>query len=127
MTPDRVWAVFVTVWIMFGLVGVVLFGICKNAAFKRRYFSWHVALFSVFMLVSVLAVGYPWQFVVLLIPLLALIAYINVRSTYFCAACGRTIIQRMGVPQLARRTSCQCGAPIEPAQRARDAARAAQQ
>jgi hypothetical protein len=126
MTREQVWSLFVGVWIALALAGILLFYVNRNAAFKRTYFPWHAGLVGTLFLVFLVALGWPWELAVVGAPFVAIVTYMNVRTTYFCDACGRTLIQPLGLPRRARRTSCKCGAAIVE-RGARMSSRAAQQ
>ena len=87
-------AVFI-LWILLGVAGFSLFYVSRNVAFKRKYFPWYVALVGALFLGFAAAVGIPVPVLAVMTPVVALIAYLNLRATQFCSSCGRTIIQQM--------------------------------
>ena len=99
---------FFVFWMALAVAGFLLFYVNKNVAFKRRYFSWYLALAGVLFVCLVLGTGGAaglW----LVVPAIALITFMNIHLTRFCDACGRTIIGQM----FSRPKFCpKCGAAL---------------
>ena len=90
--PTQVFIVFIVVWVALGLglAGLTYFN--RDAAFKRRIHPPIMigvgALFLAFILLSGTA---PAPFLVLMVPMIVLITFLNVKLTKFCDACGETV------------------------------------
>ena len=86
--------VFFVVWISLGFAGFFLFYLSKDVTFKKRYFPWYLVLTGFLFIVFGLSMGLPLTIMYIMVPAVALITFLNIRSTKFCDACGRTIIDQ---------------------------------
>jgi hypothetical protein len=81
----------------------------KDAPFKRK---WAPRLGIMIGILFILFLwGIPWQVMLFfVIPSVALIAYINIRNTRYCDACGKMVYKHIGLP---KRGHCpKCGARL---------------
>ena len=109
---------FMIIWIALGIAGWVLFHRGNDAAFKRKWFPRYTMfagiLFGVFVMLITTSDPNntaPPGILVLLVPVIGLICYINFRMIKFCGKCGRMIhTTNMFSPP---KFCSQCGAPIE--------------
>ena len=106
----RPFPIFFVVWIALGVAGSLLFYVSKNARFKRRIFPWYVILTSTLFILFGLGIGFPLQMLYIMVPVVGLIAFLNIISTKFCDNCGRTITNQ---PWFTKVESCpKCGAKL---------------
>jgi len=96
-----------------GIGSVVFFTFNRNAALKRRIWPGFIIggglLFVSFVYFSV-GQQQP-ELLYFLLPMTALVSFINIRSTRFCDACGRTLTRQ---PILKRTQFCpHCGAELK--------------
>ena len=107
---DDIFRVFIGLWVLLGGAGFLFFLFSKNAPFKRKYFPWFAGLSGLIFIGIVTATAISLALLAIMIPLVALITYLNIRGTQFCGACGRTMIQQM---PFSRADFCsRCGAPL---------------
>jgi len=109
-TP-QVFIVFIVVWAALGIGLSALMRFNRDAAFKRRIFPPIMigvgALFLAFVLLSGTV---PPAFLLLMVPMIVLIMFLNVKFTKFCDACGETVRTRQvfSSPKFCPK----CGAPL---------------
>ena len=89
-----IFPIFFVVWIALGVAGFFLFYVSKNVQFKKRYFPWYAILAGVLFISFGLGMGFPLEILYFTVPGVALITFLNIRSTKFCDNCGRTIINQ---------------------------------
>ena len=82
----------------------------RKAAIKRKAFRWWMAGFAIFMVVS-LSISIPDKiFLVVLLPVLALVIFGWLRFTKFCDWCGRMV--QTNLPFRTGNACPQCGSEI---------------
>jgi hypothetical protein len=101
---------FMAFWGALGAVGAYLFYFKRDAEFKRKYFRWYVIFAGIIFLTFPMLTGFPWFMMVFACPFVALITYLNIRSTRFCDKCGRT--NRAQIPFLRPEHCSKCGAKL---------------
>jgi drug/metabolite transporter superfamily protein YnfA len=108
---------FFAAWIVLIIGGFVVFTIRRDAAFKRTWYPRYVMLVGVLFVVfatTIMVLG-SRSFealggVVILVPMAALLTYLNIRFTVFCDHCGATV--RGANRSAAPRTCPGCGAAL---------------
>lgn len=111
-------ACFVGTWIILGVVGLFLFYLGKDVAFKRRWFPRFIILVGVLFVMFSTTI---WclnarslaglSIVFLTVPMTFLISYLNIKFTRFCGQCGATLYnQNWFVPM---RFCPKCGAGLD--------------
>jgi hypothetical protein len=104
---NQAFSVVAGAWAMLAVGGLFAFYVNRNVAFKRKYFPWFHASGVVLFILLAIRAGMAPVMVAGMTPLVALVSYVHVRSTQFCRACGRTLVQQLPIP---RATVCsQCG------------------
>jgi hypothetical protein len=88
---------FVGTWIALGVCGFVAFYLPRDASFKRKWFPRFIILVGVlFVLFSTTLVVLESRslselgVLVILVPAVAVISFLNMRFTRFCSKCGAT-------------------------------------
>jgi len=109
LRPD-IFPIFFVVWLALGLAGFFLFYVNKNVQFKRRYFPWYVILGGVLFISFGWVMRFSLQMLFLMVPAVALITFLNIKSTKFCDGCGRTIINQMWFTKVEH--CAKCGAKL---------------
>ena len=106
---------FVGTFIVLGVVGFFVFTFGKDVAFKKKWFPRSVILAGVlFVLFSnTVMVIHSRSFSILAIliieiPFVALISYLNIRATKFCDNCGATAVNHNPFSRM--RFCSKCGA-----------------
>lgn len=94
MKPE-IFPIFFVFWIALAVAGFFLFYANKNVRFKKKYFPWYVIFSSILFLSFTVKMGTPLETLFFIVPVLALITFLNIRATKFCDHCGRTIINQM--------------------------------
>ena len=92
---QNIFPVFFVVWAALGVAGFFLFYRGKDAQFKRKYFPWYVILTGVLFISFGLGMGLPPEMLYFMAPAVALITFLNIKSTKFCDRCGSTIVNQM--------------------------------
>jgi len=100
---------FFTVWIVLGIASAAFFYGSNNVGLKRKIFPlWILFVGSLFLFFVSYTQGHFSWFPVLPI---ALITFLNIKNTKFCAACGKTQINRsLTAPQ---KFCSNCGSPLQ--------------
>ena len=110
MDKERIVIIFFLTWLVLGVVSLYLFFINKNAAFKRTIFPWFVILVGMLFLSFLILLDGPRRDLLFMIPLIALISFLNIYRTRFCDACGKTVHNYRG---LGRPRQCsKCGSML---------------
>jgi hypothetical protein len=104
--------VFVGVWIALGIAGLWFTYRDKNVARKKRMIPVFIVSSGViFALFAFLTAGGDLRAMLLVVPAVVLITFLNLRQFKVCSACGRTIHSGMW---FAKAEFCpQCGARLE--------------
>jgi hypothetical protein len=111
--PPPEFAAFMVSWVLLGLGSFLFFHFNRNAALKRRVWPvFGIATGLIFASVVYFSVGRQQPKVLLLmVPALILISFLNLRTTRFCDACGRTLYRQ---PLFSRTQFCpHCGAELK--------------
>ena len=111
-------ALFVGTWIVLAIVGFFLFYHNKNAAFKRKYFPRYIVLVGVLFVfftatLSVVSSGSLWSLgiLVVIVPAIYLVSYMNLMMTKFCDKCGTTLTNMNPFTQM--KFCSKCGAELD--------------
>lgn len=113
-------ACFVGTWIALPVAGYFLFHRRKDAAFRRKWHPRGVILVGVLFIffsttimgLSSRSLGTLGAALLLVVPAVCLISYMNIRFTKICHKCGYTFyVQDWFVPV---KFCCRCGAELEP-------------
>lgn len=92
--PNQVFPVFLGVWVVLGLFSAAFFFLGKNASLKRKVWPPFTIATAILFVGFVWAMGFPSQVFFIMIPAVALITFLNLRSVKFCDACGKTIMSQ---------------------------------
>jgi hypothetical protein len=109
---------FVGTWIVLGIAGFFLFYFGKDAAFKRKWFPRYIVLVGVLfvffvatqVVVSSGSLG-GLGILVVIVPAVFAISYMNIRTTKFCNKCGTTLINMS--PFSPMKFCFKCGAELD--------------
>ncbi len=91
---EIIFVILMGLFVAFGLAGSIVFLVSKNAAFKKKYFPWYVISIGVIFGLSIIVTGMDFVGLIVFLPAIALITFMNLRMTKFCDSCGKTIINR---------------------------------
>jgi hypothetical protein len=90
MSEKSIMIIFVVVFIVYMLIGVAIFSLNKNVDLKKRFFPFSVIIGCLIFGSLMFIQFYPRIFPILIfLPGLALIAYLNIKFTKFCDHCGK--------------------------------------
>ncbi len=90
--PEVVVPVFIGVWITLGIVGLWFTYFDKNVARKKRLIPvFIVSAGVIFTLFTFLMTGGDLGAMLLVVPAVVLITFLNLRQFRVCLACGKTI------------------------------------
>jgi hypothetical protein len=102
---------FVIFWILLSVASFCFFHFHRGAKLKRRI--WPILIIGtalLFVAFSFYFLGSHLEMLVLVIPAVALVSFINLRKVRFCDSCGRTLYQQ---PIFRAASTCPCcGKPI---------------
>jgi len=97
-------------WLAFSIASGAILFLKKDPAFRRRFHPWFSLLSGVLFLGVMVSMGWPLRDLVVMIPAVALIWLLSVRSTRFCPSCGSIV----GGRPFSRPNYCQdCGSRLE--------------
>ncbi|MGC2481389.1 MAG: hypothetical protein WA423_16310 [Candidatus Sulfotelmatobacter sp.] len=110
--PEVVVPVFIGAWIALGIAGLWVTYFDKNVARKKRLIpAFIVGTGAIFALFAFLMTGGDWGAMLLVVPAVVLITFLNLRQFRVCSTCGRTI---HGGMWFAKAEFCpKCGARLE--------------
>jgi hypothetical protein len=110
---ERVFPIFIGVWIVLGIFSAAFFFLNNNAALKRKVHPPFVIGVSILFLCFVLLMGTPRDgfFYCIFVPGIVLITVMNLRNTRFCDTCGKTLINQN--PFVRPKFCSRCGASLE--------------
>jgi hypothetical protein len=107
MRPELVFPIFMGVWVTL-LVGVALFYWKGSLATKRRFHPFVVAGAALIFL-GFITLIMPASTFVVIVPVVALMSFLNYKITKFCGSCGATTVRVPGTKPAPCR---KCGAAI---------------
>jgi hypothetical protein len=109
LPPEQRFVLFVAAWVAL-VLGAASLSWRADVAGKRR---WHPRLVvaSAILLVAFASLIVPPSYLLLVAPAAALIAWMNLRMTKFCDACGASLFNRS--LRLPMRFCQVCGASLE--------------
>jgi len=90
MSQEKLFTIFFIIWAILGLFSFIVFFYGKNAPLKKRLWPPFIVGTSLLLLVFMYLMGMGLNSFYLMVPGIGLIAFLNLRSTKFCDACGRT-------------------------------------
>ena len=105
--PEQIFPVFAGVWVVLGLFSAGFLFLSKNAQLKRKLWPPFLILTGVLFVGFIWAMGaIPWQGMLVAVPLVALITYLNLRAVQFCDSCGSTVMSQNPFPLPAFCSKC---------------------
>lgn len=109
--PESVFTLFLATWVPLMVDSFFMFYISRDVGRKRRLFPWFNLIAGVLFVGFVWVAGFPIGVVLVSIPLVALITWLNTRQIRFCDACGKTATSMSlgGKPRYCQ----QCGASVD--------------
>ena len=112
---ERVFPIFIGVWIVLGIGSTAFFFLNNNAALKRKVHPPFVIGVGILFLAFVVLMGMARDafFYCIFVPGIVLITLMNLRNTKFCDTCGKTLINQN--PFVRPRFCSKCGASLEDA------------
>jgi hypothetical protein len=118
MLEAGITALFAGTWIVLGIVSFVVFFLGKNTALKRKWFPRFMVLagvlFVIFTTTFAVLGSKTWLslgILVITVPAVALISYLNIKMTKFCDKCGATLINSNWFSPM--RFCSKCGAALD--------------
>jgi hypothetical protein len=91
---ETIFVILMGLFVILGIAGSGAFFLGKNTAFKKKYFPWYVISIGVLFGLSMIVTGMDFIGLIIFIPAIAFITYINLRTIKFCDSCGKTIVNR---------------------------------
>ncbi len=109
---DIVFPIFFGVWILLGIFSAAFFFFNNDAALKRKVYPPFVVGVGILFLVFGALTGFAKHpFIYVLVPMVGLITFLNLRSTKFCDSCGKTLFNQS--PFAPAKFCSRCGANLE--------------
>jgi hypothetical protein len=115
-------ACFFGTWIVLGISGFIVFYLRRDVAFKRKWFPRYVILAGglfVFFSSTLMVLQSRWfsalGMLVVVVPMVVLITYLNIKFTRFCDKCGATVYDHNWFSPM--KFCSKCGAELFPAKR----------
>src|SRR2546428_304086 len=94
MIATEIFPIFFVTWVVLG-IGTALFYWRAGLAAKRRWHPWLIfgggGLFIFF--VAIMTRVHTLRVLLLVVPVVTLISFLNWKFTKFCPACGKTLTQ----------------------------------
>lgn len=94
-------AVFIGTWVVLGIVCFVLFFLGRNTELKRTWWPRFViavgVLFALFSTALSVLSSPSWEslgILIVVVPAVAVISYLNIKFTKFCGSCGATVFDQ---------------------------------
>lgn len=107
MRPELVFTIFIGVWVTL-LVVVGLFYWRGSLATKRRFHPF-VVIAAALIFLGFITLIMPASTFVVIVPVVALMSFLNYKSTKFCDSCGATTVRVPGTKPAPCR---KCGAAV---------------
>jgi hypothetical protein len=118
MLETGITALFIGTWIVLVIVGFVVFVLGRDTALKRKWFPRFIILVGMLFVIfstSLAVLGSEtWValgILLLTVPAVALISYLNIKMTKFCDQCGATLINSNWFSPM--RFCSKCGAALD--------------
>ncbi|MGD9636839.1 MAG: hypothetical protein AB7G28_16450 [Pirellulales bacterium] len=110
---ETIFPIFFGVWLVLGISSAAFFYFNRNATLKRKVFPPFVIFVGVLFLTFAGLMGPAREpfFLVVIIPFVALITFVNIRNTRFCDACGKTLVSQN--PFTRPKFCSSCGADLD--------------
>jgi len=108
---NSIFPIFFVVWVFLSIGSALFFLLNRNAPLKRRVLPPFLISTGVIFIGFVWLSGAPPAFLLIAVPGVALISFLNIRCIKFCDACGRTIHNQN--PFSPSKFCSKCGAPIQ--------------
>ncbi|MBA6292763.1 hypothetical protein H4J58_13635 [Colwellia sp. MB3u-70] len=94
MSSEAVFPIFIGVWVILGLLSFLVFFVSKNVERKKRFWTPFIIFTGVLFIAFIYLMGFGGQNLYIMIPMVVLISFLNIRSTKFCDSCGKTNINQ---------------------------------
>jgi len=110
MPDQQSFGILLVVWTLLTLAGLAVLHLSPNRARLRTFVPWYTGLGAVLLLGIGAALGLPVALLAVMVPLLALITYVQLRRLQFCDGCARTVprLRPLSEPEFCSR----CGASL---------------
>lgn len=108
---ERVFPIFLAVWVVLGLSSAAFFFLNNNAGLKRRAWAPFCIAVGLLFLIFTALMGFPQHVFLIAIPAVALITILNIRHVKFCSACGKTVYSQN--PFSPPKFCSKCGATLQ--------------
>ena len=94
VSSDQIFPIFIGVWVTLGLISFLIFFVSKNAERKKKLWAPFIILTGALFIGFSYLMGFGGQHLYIMVPMVVLISFLNIRSTKFCSACGKTNINQ---------------------------------
>jgi hypothetical protein len=109
--PTALFWIFMVIWVCLGGAAWWFFFRSSDVALKQRVMRWGAVGTSLLFIGFALAITRePWM-LLFLVPAVALISFLNIKLSKFCASCGATLYNYNWFVRM--RYCSRCGASLE--------------
>jgi len=90
MSSEEIFPIFFGVWILLGVLSFLLFFMSKNTKLKKKLWPPFVIFAGLLFIGFGYAMGFDGEPLFIMVPMVVLISFLNIRSAKFCDSCGKT-------------------------------------
>ena len=94
MSSEEIFPIFFGVWVVLGLMSFLIFFVSKNADRKKKLWAPFIIFTGLLFIGFTYLMGFGGQHLYIMVPMVVLISFLNIRSTKFCGSCGKTNINQ---------------------------------
>lgn len=88
--PLEFWIVL-GLWFPLMIAGTALFYFGKDASLKRRLWPGYLVVGGILFVSIIWVIGFPREVLFIMVPAVAVIMGLNIKSTQFCDGCGALV------------------------------------
>jgi len=94
MNSDEIFLIFFSAGVVLGIISLIIFFVGKDAQLKRKLWKPFVIGTGALFLGFVYLMGVSGEAFYIMASAVILISFLNIRTTKFCDACGKKIINK---------------------------------
>lgn len=111
MDLQNLFQLFFGIWIILGIISFVIFVASKNAQLKRMLWPHFIIITALLLIGFAVLLGFRGNTLFVMIPVVVLVSYMNIRAVRFCDACGKTVFSQN--PLQKPKYCSDCGAKLK--------------
>ncbi len=94
MNSEELFPMFIGVWFVLGLISYFIFFVSNNAGRKKKLWIPFIIVTGASFIGFAYLMGFGGQHLYLIVPMVVFTSFVNIRSTKFCDACGKTNVSQ---------------------------------